>query len=233
MDSAAKAWADPDAFALTLITLGLDRFATPDRPAGPLEWLPETWRQEGADEFRTDPDPTAFARLSAALTALQAPHEWTDHEASFLDLARALTGMGWDGAAAHAPTTEELAWAVVEGALIGLPGDFSPAVARLVNMTARRDGHPKLPELFPEYGIPVDRTVWAAGPAPGPDDAPDLVAAYEAGRDAKAGDLDAFVRGQIKELADQLAALPLVRLTAKTRAVAAALARTAETNPVR
>lgn len=227
MRTTAAAWSDPDAFATTLLTLGLDRFADPADPAGPLGWLPQTWREEGESEFRVDPDPTAFGRLSAALAALQSPHEWTDNEASFLDLARALSGFGWTGADAHPPTTEELGWALVEGHALGLPQNFSPSVVRLVNMTARNDGHPALPDVFPEYGVPVDRWVWASGSSPAPDDDPQLVAAYEAGRDAKAADLDAFLRGQVRELAEQLQSIPLNRLGRQAASVARGLVEAA------
>jgi hypothetical protein len=233
MDRAAAAWADPDAFPLTLLILGLDRFADPRKPAEPLQWLPATWRDEGADEFRVDPDDRAFGRLCAALTALQTPDEWFGSEQSFLDLARALVGFGWAGAAAHPPTTEELAWAVVEAALLGLSPAahaYSPGITRLVNMTAREDGYAALPDVFKEYGVRPDKAVWAAGPrtAPGGEDDPAMVAAYETARTAKEGDLDAFVRDQVGALAAQLKALPLTRLKRQAAAVAAGLEQIAQ-----
>jgi hypothetical protein len=224
--AAARVWSDPDTFATCLVALALDRFGS-DRPdESPLHWTVPTWVDEIRDTSGADLAPRNLDRLMAARQLLVEPDSFRTSEPFFCDVIGGIAADWFRPLVWHPTSVEETLWGLIEATLIDPPeGDtppFSPEIVRYVNALARREGFRRLPDAFPEFGIPSDPSVWSRGPDIDYSGDPDLAPAVEEAADDRFLNLDLDTADKLRDLAARLAALPV---SGDGRAVAADLER--------
>lgn len=202
--AAARVWADPDAAAVCLVALGLDRYGTEC-----LRWLPETWAAEIEADCGVPPHPRALSRLLAGCLVMTSPDEFYRTPEGFTDLVEALAGVWFDPAVARPPSTAEVLLATLEAYLLDPPDEsppFSPEVNRYACLVAKNDGFPKLPDALRSFGFTPDPTVEADYDYA---EDPDLFAAVAAAVEDREADLSAVAREYFSDLASQVDNLPL------------------------
>lgn len=186
------------------MTLGLDRYG-----GGAINWVPDTWVHEIADDCGVVLPQRNRDRLSAACTLLQRPDEFYTSAASFTDIIQGLAAEWFDTHVWHPPTVHECTWGLIEAHLISPPDPgerFSPEIVRYVNMIVRNDGFRTFPRVLKTFGVPEE-----AGAQDRHDysEDPELEAVTTIGSEERDNDLARFVADRLRELADRVLLLPL------------------------
>lgn len=203
----AKAWADPDSYATTLLVLYKDRYILsddPDEGQDAWHWAPETIAAEVKAETGVDlTEQGNLDKLMAALTIVTTDL-FFKNERCFLTLVNVLCGNGFRPAEFDPADVTECAWGLTEGLLLSPPTEpepFTEAIRRYLGHECRREGFLKPPDILRL--------------AMGTEDADRVAAAWHGhpdvatGQQAKNKEVESVIQEGLAELLGQLQALPL------------------------
>lgn len=204
MNAAAlrRVFTSEDSYGTTLLTYFIDRYA----PEG-LTWAPMTIRLEIEDDMDAPMPPAVFDRLMAALFVASSD-EFYLRLPRFIQICNVLYGSPLLPDVVDPATVRECAWGVTEAALLNPPPEeidgFHPDIRSYVDRVLSREGflttpvalRPLIPNRDAEYAAyPVERPTAFAGE-------------FEAQAES-AAEVDAEVSERLRELFEQLEALPL------------------------
>lgn len=190
----ALVFRDPNSFASTLLVEVLDFY-------GPevLEWAPGTIRQELIDDIGDELVlDSNFQKLMSAITIVTTDQFYVSLPA-FVQLVSGLTGSMEEGYAVP-PDPEELAWAIIEAAMIYTPEDeeeFNQEIRHYIG------------EICARYQVLLPPDVLQLGmPAPSFDEFPDDEVAMQMQHDKNA-EIKLGLRQRMAMLKKQLSELKL------------------------
>lgn len=194
----------PDTYATTLLVWALDTF-------GPelLEWHPTTIKMEVEAAAGVRLPKGNLDKLLAAVVILTTDLFFKD-AARFVQLANVLAGDDFEPDEFEPADAVECAWAVTEALLLVPPDDadpetFSDEVRLYVGHVLKEEGFVRPPDIL-RIAIGGDGSARAAADW-GRD--PELSAAIAAEDARKAAEVEQVVRDGLRELVEQLTALPL------------------------
>lgn len=221
-------WADPDAYATTLLVAALDAYG-PDV----LEWHPATIRDEIRDDYGLVVTDATLDRLMAAIAVLTTDLFWTSAGA-FVQIANVLSGSTFAPDVFDPADSVECAWAVTEALLLDPadednPEPFGDEVRYYIGAVLKEEGYVQTPDVLAVALGAGDAGAVADTFA---DDPAMFGAVYDLQAD-KAGEVEAVVRAGLQDLIHQLQALPLTNgstadLVGRLRGRAAAAGRRAQ-----
>lgn len=196
-------WTDPEAFATTLLVMGLDHY-------GPelLTWHPETIKLEIQDDFGIKLPKANFDRLLAAITVVTTDLFFKNLP-RFIQLANVLAFDDFQPDEFEPADSMECAWAITEALLLSPPDDddaepFSLDIRKYIGFVLHEEGFTQAPDVLrlavKDYAntVTYDFT-----------DDPEMFAAVNDVQTGKKEQVESTLRMCLKELMAQLADLKL------------------------
>ena len=196
---------DPQSFAKTLFVVYYDQFGSEG-----VGWLPETVRAEINQEWHVQIAQDNFDRLLAAI-AIVTTDRFANEPDCFEPICRVLNRHTFDaGILDHMADVYDCAWGLTEGLLLYPPHGDEPYLSE--------DVRAYLGAALDQAGILVPPDILKLASRPenlaekarsGFSDDPTMFSAIWKSENDKTTDINVFVKGQLKELIDQLESLPL------------------------
>lgn len=190
-----------DTFATTLLVLVIDTY-------GPeaMEWSPQTLAMEIHDDFQVDLPQSNIDKIMAAIQLLTT-NDFYQRLPMFNYLCNVLSGDPFDPSIFEPATAEEIAWAVVEAALLFPPEadeSFTPEILAFIRKVLESDGVFTVPTV-----LGFARSDAQEDPINHLTEDPEMYQAFYANQQQHSTEIDRLVQGQLQELVKQLETLPL------------------------
>ncbi len=128
-----------------------------------IHWDPETFQKEIKDVFQMDMPLSNFNKMMAARELVASNSFWYDLP-DFILLANALSNGVFEPRVFDAANMEEIAWAVLEAALMWPPDktsreEFADEIVAYISEVAAAEGLSKIPAVL-KFAIPEDSPIW-------------------------------------------------------------------------
>ncbi len=203
-DQVKKVLTDEDTFGTTMLVLAAELL-----PGDFLQWHPQTILAELERIGGVDIPQINFDRLMAAITIVTTDLFWRDED-KFVKLCNVLSGTPLDPDVFDPADSIECAWGINEALLLDPPDDsdpepFSDEIRHYVGHVLKEEGYVSPPDVL-KIALDADfseHVRYNFG------DDPELSAGIFSMQQGKAQELEDVVKGELKDLFQQLENLPL------------------------
>jgi len=195
---------DEESYTTTLVALLIDSYGTEA-----LEWHPETIRRQLEADYNLELPQYAHDRIMAGVTLLTTDYFFKSLS-RFIDLCNVLSGSEFDPSVFDPADSAECAWGITEALLLSPPEDddeepFIDDIRRYIGFTLRDEGFVKPPDVLQ---IALDADFSDKVRFDFSDDPEMFQGIYQTQAD-KTDEVTMMLKDNIRELIDQLEALPL------------------------